>query len=1599
MSSLTDSNTDSLMGDARQFTATPNCSQFIPCAVPPSAHTLRSVCAVLASRSSSLALSPSSLSPTSEFSCLLDYLATRRAHRSLLHHCSLTLTTTPGHTEARFYRSFALIHSHSQTDAIRELDQLNRSEHSNGQYALAATAAILAAYRGVANGAGGKAKVDKESVEKYKDQLKQLSKTSDTPSLLVAGRYFLHAGKDKQAKQCLDKILSKGTNGTAVVYMAMLGVRTGQMRSIKKALLSLDTLISSMRDQKAGVDIGAHLLTAWIYSQRGEYNFAMDYLNAIIVSYPNFTPALIEKSVVLLCVKNYDESVSLSHRILQKEQDNIFALFHVVIYFLLKEGSGGGTGGQNSLSSKERLNDLLFALNKTEAGNSYFYLHFSSIVARLTYNKNKPILTLTLQLLDTVTKQRQKDNLPPSAALLIEQAYQQSLLDEWTAAVGLYTQASRLEESGESGGGSGGGGDEDGGSSGGGSSAQHMGALLGVIRCKVRQSRWKEASEELDFLADLSSSQVLKEGGETDATKLELLYLKAALAGHYERDAAKATQLLIEWSTLHRSIQQAAGSDGSGTGHTHRFADMYNRSYDHLIALQPQLLIDVVQLSLHLLPNEPREKGDPPSQLLSVGLSLLAQLLSSFPGHLQAFVLQAKLQFLSADFTAASASLSAALTLDPTSSAAHLLSAYVSLYQEAYKQCSASLEQSRSYDFEVRNTVQYHWLKARLLVVAGQMDDAMKVLLAAMDLPGVKAPGSGGNGGMTKRGSGKGGEMGLSAAASGGGKGAFPLTDDDRLSVYLELAAVHGALGQLPEATRVMNEAKAQFVTNSGSSAAKSNSTATRLLMAEVELHLQRKEYDGALSLLRSVDSESAYHTRAKVKQADILLVHKRSKKAYVGCYEDLCVLDGSLHHMLLLAEAYARVQEMDAAIAAYERALSMVQQREREEEEAGTGAAAGEVAAVSSSDIYSRIGKAMVATHDYRRAVDYFEEAVRTEEEKDAQRAQRNQPLTLNATQLLLDLVALYVKMKQYDAATQTVQKALEDSRAKRTARLGADTAAATADGQEVYGMDDIPLLQLDVKAHTLLSQVHAACHAHEQLLQTLNTAYALQSQLLALLPSSSSQLTAEKETSSTLCYQLANYYQSHQSNHEQAILYYHESLKANPTSHTSLLALAQLFFSLNEYEQAEQTLLSLLRIQPAHRTATLLLAELMYERNEADAAIYHFTSLLEKDGRRYDALAKMITILKRSGRLSDAGKYIGICEKAVTGSTSSTGQAGASKAPAEGAKSTQPVDSTATVVHHVTAAGLHYCKGLHHYYQNQPRDALLHFNYARKDHEWGKVALEHMINIYINPDHLDLFVETSETTATDEGNKPPKAAGVASGGKKGHSGDDMAGSMAANLASAERLLQELHTMYGNDKPHKLHILESYILLASKNSKKQEKAVERCMDVLNVDNSYVPALLCLANANHLLHQPAKARNYLKRISKMKFNLFYVDEFEQSYLLLAEMYVELGKFEIATELCKKTLHVNKSNGKAWEILGSINEREAAYRDASDNYEQAWYNCGQSNVNIGFKLAYNYLKCKKFVEAIDICHAILKLNPDMPKVRKEILSKARDGLRP
>ena len=106
----------------------------------------------------------------------------------------------------------------------------------------------------------------------------------------------------------------------------------------------------------------------------------------------------------------------------------------------------------------------------------------------------------------------------------------------------------------------------------------------------------------------------------------------------------------------------------------------------------------------------------------------------------------------------------------------------------------------------------------------------------------------------------------------------------------------------------------------------------------------------------------------------------------------------------------------------------------------------------------------------------------------------------------------------------------------------------------------------------------------------------------------------------------------------------------------------------------------------------------------------------------------------------------------------------------------------------------------------------------------------------------------------------------------------------------------------------------------------------------------------------------------------------------------------MSKFDLAQDLLKRCLNYNKSCSKAWELMGYIMEKEQSYRDASDHYEFSWKMENESNPTLGYRLAFNYLKAKRYVEAIDVCHKVLALHPDYPKIRKEILEKAKMSIR-
>ena len=88
------------------------------------------------------------------------------------------------------------------------------------------------------------------------------------------------------------------------------------------------------------------------------------------------------------------------------------------------------------------------------------------------------------------------------------------------------------------------------------------------------------------------------------------------------------------------------------------------------------------------------------------------------------------------------------------------------------------------------------------------------------------------------------------------------------------------------------------------------------------------------------------------------------------------------------------------------------------------------------------------------------------------------------------------------------------------------------------------------------------------------------------------------------------------------------------------------------------------------------------------------------------------------------------------------------------------------------------------------------------------------------------------------------------------------------------------------------------------------------------------------------------------------------EEFERSWLMLADLYCSSGKYDLAQELCKRCLTHNQSCAKAWEYLGLVMEKEQSYADAADAYERAWHFESERSASVGFKLGFNYLKAKR-----------------------------------
>lgn len=141
--------------------------------------------------------------------------------------------------------------------------------------------------------------------------------------------------------------------------------------------------------------------------------------------------------------------------------------------------------------------------------------------------------------------------------------------------------------------------------------------------------------------------------------------------------------------------------------------------------------------------------------------------------------------------------------------------------------------------------------------------------------------------------------------------------------------------------------------------------------------------------MLKKIDKESDNFVMAREKMAEIYLSELKDRRSYTKCYQDILTEFPTAENHKLGGDALMKIQEPEEAIKLYERAYDMTQDAE----------------------LVRLIGNALVMTHDFSKAIGFYEHTLEGDPSK---------------MDLRKDLAMLYSKKKDWEPAKRCIITAL---------------------------------------------------------------------------------------------------------------------------------------------------------------------------------------------------------------------------------------------------------------------------------------------------------------------------------------------------------------------------------------------------------------------------------------------------------------------------------------------------------------------------------------------------------------------------------------------
>lgn len=153
----------------------------------------------------------------------------------------------------------------------------------------------------------------------------------------------------------------------------------------------------------------------------------------------------------------------------------------------------------------------------------------------------------------------------------------------------------------------------------------------------------------------------------------------------------------------------------------------------------------------------------------------------------------------------------------------------------------------------------------------------------------------------------------------------------------------------------------------------------TKIMLCQSDMALKQGDTKKALAILKKIAPDNKNYVMAKKKQAQLYLDELKDRINYQRCYLEILDNDPSVDNFKLTAAALMDIQEPEEAIQYYEKAL------EKDSD---------------NLSLIREVGQALTMTHDYNRAIKYYEETLHEDPRLD---------------DLRIDLAELFIKLKEF--------------------------------------------------------------------------------------------------------------------------------------------------------------------------------------------------------------------------------------------------------------------------------------------------------------------------------------------------------------------------------------------------------------------------------------------------------------------------------------------------------------------------------------------------------------------------------------------------------